>query len=353
MRAPIEAPSHPHRTEVPEPARCHGRRAALALAAVLAAGVLAACAAAPPPAATDPVLQPLGHGLWLLPGRFPRDRQPDGNSVVIEAPSGLAVVDTGRHAEHAQALLDFAARQGRPIAAVANTHWHLDHLGGNARLRERFARLDAVAAPAVDQAITQQFPGFRRDLEGMLADPATPPDVLQMVRVDIALYDRAAALRPTRAFDRADAPLVLAGRTLRAGVVRAASDGDLWLFDPPSRVLMLGDLVTLPAPFLDTACPATWREALGTVQALPFERAVPGHGPVLDRDGFGRWRRAFEALLDCAATDRAPRVCSAAWVADLGPLLAPQDHAAAHGMIAHYFAQRLRSPDRDSHCGRR
>jgi hypothetical protein len=108
----------------------------VALATLLAAG----CAAVAPPAPADPVLQSLGQGLWLLPGRFPRDRQPDGNSIVIEAPAGLAVVDTGRHADHAQALLDFAARKGRPIAAVATTHWHLDHLGGNARLREVFPR---------------------------------------------------------------------------------------------------------------------------------------------------------------------------------------------------------------------
>jgi len=342
---PVAAPAPTRRAEARQ-----SQRAVLALAAGLAALVLSACTTPTPAEATDTVLQPLGHGLWLLPGRFPRDRQPDGNSIVIEAPSGLAVVDTGRHADHAQALLDFAVRKGRPIAAVANTHWHLDHLGGNARLREVHPALDAVAAPAVDAAITKRFPGFRRDLEGMLADPATPPDILQMVRVDIALYDRAAQLRPARAFDRADGTLVLAGRALRAGVVQAASDGDLWLFDPPSRVLMLGDLVTLPAPFLDTACPAQWRQALGTVQALPFERAVPGHGPVLDRAGFQRWRHAFEALLDCAASDAAPRVCSAGWIADLGPLLAPQDHPAAHGMVAHYFAQRLRSPERDRHC---
>lgn len=303
-----------------------------------------------PPAPADPVLQSLGQGLWLLPGRFPRDRQPDGNSIVIEAPAGLAVVDTGRHADHAQALLDFAARKGRPIAAVATTHWHLDHLGGNARLREVFPGLDAIAAPAVGEAITRRFPGFRADLERMLADPATPPDILQMVRVDIALYDRAAQLRPTRTFDRADDTLLLAGRKLRAGVVQGASDGDLWLFDPASRVLLLGDLVTLPAPFLDTACPAQWREALGTVQALPFERAVPGHGPVLDRDGLRRWRHAFDSLLTCAASDAAPRACSAAWIADLGPLIEPKDHAAAHGMVAHYFAQRLRSPERDRLC---
>jgi glyoxylase-like metal-dependent hydrolase (beta-lactamase superfamily II) len=318
---------------------------------LLAIGLLGACTTAPPAPATDPVLQPLGHGLWLLPGRFPRDRQPDGNSMVLEGRDGLLVIDSGRHAEHTQALLDFATRRGRPITTVLNTHWHLDHLGGNARLREALPGLEVVGSPAVERAITQRFPGYRRDLEAMLVDPKTTPEVREMVRVDLALYDRAAALVPTRPIDGPPQGLTLAGRMLTVGHETAASDGDLWVLDRKSGVLAVGDLVTLPVPFLDTACPARWREALARVDALPFERLVPGHGPAMDRATWRRWRAGFDALMDCAATDAPARSCSARWIADLGPLLAPTDHAVVHGMIGHYFAQRLRATDRDRFCG--
>jgi len=317
---------------------------------LLALALVGACATAPPLPATDPVLQPLGGGVWLLPGRFPRDRQPDGNSLVLEGRDGLLVIDSGRHAEHTQALLDFAARRGRAITTVLNTHWHLDHLGGNARLREALPRLEVVGSPAVARAITERFPGYRRDLEAMLADPKTTPEVREMVRVDLALYDRAAAMAPTRRVSGLPQALSLAGRELTVGHETGASDGDLWVLDRTSGTLAVGDLVTLPVPFLDTACPARWREALGRIDALPFERVVPGHGPAMDRTAWQRWRAGFDALLDCAAGDTPARSCSARWIEELGPLLAPADHAEVHGMIGHYFAQRLRVPDRDRYC---
>lgn len=321
------------------------RAALLALAAALAA-----CTSTPAPPPGDPALQSVGAGVWLLPGRFPRERQPDGNSLVIEGRDGLVVIDSGRHAEHTQALLDFSARRGRPIASVINTHWHLDHLGGNARLREALPALEVIGSPAVARAIDQRFAGFRRDMETMLADPKTEERIRAMVRIDLALYDRAAAMRPTRSVDGPPQAFSVAGREMTIGHEVAASDGDLWILDRKSGVLAVGDLVTLPVPFLDTACPARWRAALGRIDALPFERLVPGHGPVMDRATWRRWRAGFDALLDCAASDAPSRTCSSRWIDDMGPLLGPQDHAAAHGMVANYFAQRLRAADRDRFC---
>ena len=38
----------------------------------------------------------------LIPGAVPLDAGPDGNTIVLDAPKGLIVYDTGRHPEHAQ-----------------------------------------------------------------------------------------------------------------------------------------------------------------------------------------------------------------------------------------------------------
>ena len=45
------------------------------------------CASAEAPA-------PIYH---LIPGSVPLDKGPDGNSILLDAPDGLIVVDTGRH----------------------------------------------------------------------------------------------------------------------------------------------------------------------------------------------------------------------------------------------------------------
>jgi hypothetical protein len=87
-------------------------------------------------------------------------------------------------------------------------------------------------------------------------------------------------------------------------------------------VAAVGDLVTLPAPFLDTACVQGWKTALDRIWATPFRLAVPGHGPVLTRAQFGAYRTAFTALTDCSASTGGKTACAGTWMAvvrDLDP----------------------------------
>jgi glyoxylase-like metal-dependent hydrolase (beta-lactamase superfamily II) len=315
----------------------------------LLALLLGACATPPPVA--DPVLATLADGVWLLPGKFPRDRQPDGNSLVLQGRDGLIVIDSGRHAEHTQALLDFAARRGRPIAALINTHWHLDHLGGNARLRDAIPGLEVIASPETSRVIRERYAGFSSDLDAMLRDDKTDAATREMIRIDQALMARGPDLAPTRPLDAAMSTQVIAGRELTLGHESSAvSGGDLWILDRTQGLIAVGDLVTLPVPFLDTACASGWVRALARVDALPFERLVPGHGPVMDRAMWRRWRTGFEALVACAASDAPVRACSTQWIDNMGPLLSDTDPRVAHGMLAHYFASNLRSADRDKAC---
>ena len=55
-----------------------------------------------------------------------------GNVVVLRGADGLLMVDSGA-AEHAQQLTAFVAQQfaSAPVRVLFNTHWHLEHTGGN------------------------------------------------------------------------------------------------------------------------------------------------------------------------------------------------------------------------------
>ena len=102
--------------------------------AVLVASIVWLAAAAAPDVAGSPP-EKIAPGVELLRGAMLPERGPDGNTVVFDAPQGLVVIDTGRHAWHSDAILALAKAKDRPIAAIVNTHWHLDHTSGNGRIK--------------------------------------------------------------------------------------------------------------------------------------------------------------------------------------------------------------------------
>jgi glyoxylase-like metal-dependent hydrolase (beta-lactamase superfamily II) len=285
------------------------------------------------------------------PGGFAPDRQPDGNSVLFDGPQGTVVVDTGRHIEHTQALLD--AVGSRTLAAVVVTHWHLDHLGGVTVVRRARPGVRVWGSSAVGPALNGWLADSRRDMRTALDRGQVDAATAAMMRIDLALIDAGTALQPDVVVD-APGTLAAGGPPLQIGLARhAVTAADLWLYDPRSRVLAAGDLVTLPVPFLDTACAPRWRATLDDLAALPFTTLVPGHGEPLDRAGFEAWRAGFGALQDCAASEAPHAECAARWRQALGTRW-PQDDRHATSLLDHYLQDVLRGPAarRDRFCPR-
>lgn len=288
----------------------------------------------------------------LVPGDWQRGRGPDGNSVLLDASAGLIVVDTGRHPAHQQAILAAARARGKPIAAIVNTHWHLDHTGGNQEIRAAFPKAEIIASEAVDGALGGFLKRSRAGAEAFLASGKASPEQAADAKLDFAAMDDAADLRPTRPV-RANGTMAIAGRRFDVRLERyAATAGDVWLYDPKERLAIVGDLVVGLAPFMDTACPQGWRAALGRIAAAPFSTLVPGHGAPMDRAAFTRWRAAFDNLLDCAAGTAARQACIDGWMRDAAPLIPAADRERVPGMIGYYIDTRLRAaPDeRNRYC---
>ncbi len=285
----------------------------------------------------------LAPDVYLVPGRFVPGSQPDGNTVVIRAPAGLVVVDTGRHAEHTRSILDLAARWKQPVAVVMNTHWHLDHVSGNPAVRRAHAGVEVVGSGAIVEARAGFLADYRKQLEAVRASTEDPASRLRWTD-EIARIDAGRALEPDRTV-RETATLTLAGRSVEVGLAPdAVTAGDVWVFDPGSGVLAAGDLVTLPVPLPDTACPAGWSLALARLAERPFRVLVPGHGPPMGRTEFARWRAGFDRLLACAASDATDAACIEGWVSDLGPLLPGEDRPFARELLRHYLPGILRAP---------
>jgi glyoxylase-like metal-dependent hydrolase (beta-lactamase superfamily II) len=307
------------------------RAAALALAAAWLAG----CAMGPE-AQTAYV---------FIPGSFESGRQPDGNTVLLATSGGMVAVDTGRRRGHADKIAK-AAREGGGLLAIVNTHWHLDHVSGNLPLRESWPDAEVYAnGPAFAEAAE----GFlARGLEAnrkMLADPATPPGLAEDLRGDVATVEQVSGLMPTRSVASSE-DVVLGGRRLRLNLAQAASAGDIWLWDEQARLVVAGDLVTLPAPFLDTACPRTWLAELDRVLALPFVTLAPGHGRLMSREDVRVYRDAFAQLIECSRSAADAEACAAGWAqAAAGLLETPGDRDAAGSYALYYTSQVLRRPE--------
>lgn len=326
------------------------QRAAIGLA--LAAITAFTAAWAEPESIGAPAARQVAPGVWLVPGGFPPDRQPDGNSVIFDAPAGLVVVDTGRHRWHREAILSLARAEERPIVAIVNTHWHLDHVSGNPDLRTEYPGLRVHASDAIAGALTGFLADSARDSAAYVDDLQIPASMRDDIRADLRTIERGAALKPDVVIARSDR-MTFGGRAIEVHLVQdAVTAGDVWLYDGASRVAVLGDLVTLPAPFLDTACPEGWRNALAEVGAVPFELAVPGHGAPLTRAQFERYQGAFDAFVGCSGSARPESECAAQWADSIEPLLADAtiEKAVARRLAAYYVGMLRASGGRSRHC---
>lgn len=309
------------------------------------AGVLLALAAALAPApatSAEPALQALGADLQWLPGGFVAGEQPDGNSLLLRAPQGLIVFDAGRHPAHTERLRQAIAAAEPTQLQLVNSHWHLDHSGGLAALRAAFPSAELHASAAIETARSGFLQRYQQQLQQLLAAPQAGAPPTATLRAELALIEHIDAARPEHVV-AASGEVELAGRRVLLGLARGVSGGDVWLYDPASRVLASGDLVTLPAPLLDTACAPQWRDDLAAIAEQPFETLLPGHGRPLDRDGFERWRAGFEALLQCAASPRAATECRDDWLQAIDPLIDPEQRALGSTLLDYYLGL-LRDP---------
>jgi glyoxylase-like metal-dependent hydrolase (beta-lactamase superfamily II) len=271
-------------------------------------------APAPPmPAPEAPV--EIAPGMHLIRAVPAPGRGPDGNTIIIDAPDGLIVVDTGRHSTMTDAILAFAKQKQRPIAVIVNTHWHLDHASGNGRLKAVYPKARLYTTTAIDKVMA---PGgfLARNWETapkMLAE-TTDPVRREEIQISLATMEAREQLRPDVPLTKSST-MPLAGKSLDVRVTdKAVSDADVWIYDPASRIALIGDLITMPVPYFETACPDRWRASLDEVWATDFQTAIPGHGRPMTREQLDVYRKSLSEFVACVRSDKAPAACGTVWV---------------------------------------
>lgn len=208
-----------------------------------------------------------------------------GNMLACAGPQGLLVVDTDYLEMNAKLGAALDSLGAGPCRLVVNTHWHFDHVGGNAALA-------AAGAVVMGHANTRRHMSGDQHLDVIDHDvPASPPDAWPSVTVSDTL------------FSWGEETVVL------RHVPAAHTDGDLVVQLRQADVVHTGDLCFNGGyPYIDTAHGGTIDGVLAGLDVVlalagPATRIVPGHGPVATREELQAYRDALQQFRDLVVAE--------------------------------------------------
>lgn len=230
----------------------------------------------------------------------------NGNSTIIVNDSDVIVVDaTGTPASAKELIAAIRQVTPLPVTLLITTHWHDDHVMGNKAFADAFPGVQFVAHPATRDSMTTIAV---RNRERYLKDLAPYMDYLDQKLAEgtgqdgkpLARAERQSMESDLRLGRRylAEAPgfrvtlptlMVVDQLTLRRGrraiqilhLGRGNTAGDLVVYLPKERVVVTGDLVVYPTPYVFDSYPAEWAVCLDKLKRLKARILIPGHGPVL------------------------------------------------------------------------
>ena len=181
--------------------------------------------------------------------------------------AAVAVIDSGGSPMEGRALLAAIRQQTKlPVRYVINTHFHPDHVMGNAAFVSEGAEF--IGHKNLPMGLLSRRDAYVANYEavfgpgsisGSAKDAIVVPSHLVADRESIDLGHRVLEIRafPT-----------------------AHTDSDLIVIDQTSQTLFAGDLVFLErTPAIDGSI-LGWLKAIAQLREIPAVRVVPGHGPI-------------------------------------------------------------------------
>ena len=251
---------------------------------------------------TERKVTKLADGVYEIEHQDAQDGFASGNSTVIIGNRQVLVVDS--------CFLPSAAREdiaqirqwtGKPVSFLLNTHFHNDHNLGNQAYLNAFPALTIVAHVETKKDMDMFGPGSAaREERGVaslqkMADTGKFKDgrdltAAEKTEVKNALAHRVPVMEELRkvkfqsatlTFDH-DFSVDLGNREVRIKFLgKGNTAGDAVAYLPNEKIVIAGDLVVHPIPYIYDGYPVEWIQTLKNLADLDAETIVPGHGPVL------------------------------------------------------------------------
>jgi cyclase len=222
------------------------------------------------------------------------------NAAVIVNRDHVLVVDTHSKPSAAKALI----RQIRdeitklPVRYVVDSHLHGDHAMGNEAYPEVFGAsvevissvktrewLEKLGVPRLQESldsVPKQIADFRSRLEAIKDESERAAFRAHIEGLEAYLKEMTPprVTLPTMTFERR---LVVhrGGREIHLLFLgRAHTAGDVVAFVPSERAIATGDLMHGLLPYMGDGFPDEWPATLRALEALEFDRVIPGHGSI-------------------------------------------------------------------------
>ncbi|HEU4390752.1 MAG TPA: MBL fold metallo-hydrolase [Blastocatellia bacterium] len=234
-----------------------------------------------------------------------------GNAGFIVGDSGVLVVDTFfTPAAIEELIAEISARTTQPIKYAVNTHYHLDHTGGNQVLAAR--NIPIVAHDNVTKWQTTKNRRFlpqpeelqkrRADAARQLAEaPEDQKDKRAQLERQISRFDAMLAIKltpPSLTFGSGTMHLYLGNREVVLVTLPGHTGGDVLVYVPDANVVFMGDMgwaKTLPN--LVDATVNDWIPSLDTILSHHGNaKFVPGHGEVAGASEIREFRDYLDDL---------------------------------------------------------
>ncbi len=219
------------------------------------------------------------------------------NGVIFENAGDLLIVDSHAMPSAAAALVAQVRKEvsTKPVRYIVNTHFHGDHVQGNAALVKAFPHSVIVSSAETRKILAErgaqsakgwfdQIPKIIEENERKLAAARSEQEKAFFRQ---AVADTKAYLAEMRDFtpelpnitfddnmvihDKAhDLHLAFCGRGHTAG--------DIVVYCPQKRALATGDLAHGFLPYIGDGYPREWPRTIDALGAFDFEHAIGGHG---------------------------------------------------------------------------
>jgi cyclase len=218
-----------------------------------------------------------------------------GNAGFVIGNDGVLIFDTFfTPAAIEELIAEIEALTKLPVKYAVNSHYHLDHTGGNQVLVARGVPIIAHENVMIWQTTkNKRFLPSPEDLAKRKADtakqladtPADQADKRAQLERSLRRIDALMSIKltnPTKTFNSGTMTLDLGTRNVILATLPGHTGGDVYAYGPDAKVVFTGDLGwSKTLPNLVDATVNDWIPTLDSIlKQYPSAKFVPGHGNV-------------------------------------------------------------------------